>query len=45
MYLHECIPNSEYWAVNAVDQQAANTTERLDAFFKSAFERQGLVSA
>jgi pimeloyl-ACP methyl ester carboxylesterase len=45
MYLHECIPNSEYWAVNAVDQQAANTTERLDAFFKSALERQGLVSA
>jgi pimeloyl-ACP methyl ester carboxylesterase len=45
MYLHECIPNSEYWAVNAADQQAGNTTERLDAFFQSAFEKQGLVHA
>ncbi|GAB2897670.1 hypothetical protein GCM10027093_36960 [Paraburkholderia jirisanensis] len=45
VYLHECIPNSQYWAVNAADQQVANTAERLDAFFKSTLDKQGLIPA
>jgi pimeloyl-ACP methyl ester carboxylesterase len=34
-YLHECLPNSQYWDVQPAEQTEANTPARLIAFLES----------